>query len=59
MNFLAHRVIPQVFVQEVKITSMRNGDNEIELTMPQVSEWTSAETKNLKWVSRIDYQNWS
>lgn len=47
--FLAHRVVPHVFVQEVKITNMRNIPFSIDLEVYGPSQaWQNSDTKFVK-----------
>lgn len=41
-------MVPQVFVQEIKITNMRNSASDIEVMADKLIEWPSAETKKIK-----------
>lgn len=45
---LAHRVLPQVLVQEIKITNMRNSAFNIELASGLASDWPSSNTRSLR-----------
>lgn len=45
----AHRVVPHVFVQEVKLTNTRNSPFSIDVeTFGPSVEWSSSETKYVK-----------
>lgn len=48
-DFSAHRVVPHVFVQEVKLTNTRNipFSVDVETYGPSI-EWSSSETKFVK-----------
>lgn len=47
--FSAHRVVPQVFIQEVKLTNTRTTPFSIDLeTKGPDTDWTNSETKYIK-----------
>lgn len=46
--FTAHRVIPQVLVQEVKFTNMRNNPVMINVLPSGLGDWTNTQTKYIK-----------
>lgn len=47
-EFAAHRVVPQVFVQEIRITNTKNTVMDVQLLSPSAEHWAGVETKNLK-----------
>lgn len=48
MLCLAHRAVPQVFVQEIRITNTKNMPSDIQLVGSQAANWPKMETKYLK-----------
>lgn len=44
----AHRVVPQVFVQEIRVTATKNAAAEVQLIGAQSTHWPNLETKVLK-----------
>lgn len=47
-EYYAHRNIPMVFVQELKITNTKNQLIDIDLTLPRISDWPTAVTQTIK-----------
>lgn len=47
-DYYAHRNIPMVFVQEIKITNTKNQLMDVDLTLPRISDWPTAVTQVLK-----------
>lgn len=45
---LAHRILPQVFVQEVKLTNMRNTPFSINVITSGLGDWQKSQTKYIK-----------
>lgn len=44
----AHRVIPQILVQEIKITNLRNGIFNIELSVPPTPNWLTVDKREMR-----------
>lgn len=47
-EYYAHRNMPAVFVQEIQITNTKNQLVDVELTLPRISDWPSADAQELK-----------
>lgn len=47
-EYYAHRTIPMVFVQELKITNTRNQLVDVDLQLPRISDWPTAVTQIVK-----------
>lgn len=40
-EYLAHRNIPSVFVQEIEVTNTKNEIVDVEMVTPRISDWTA------------------
>lgn len=47
-EYYAHRIIPSVFVQEIKITNTKNQLIDIDLTLQRITDWPTAVTQTIK-----------
>uniref|UniRef100_U5EX05 Putative conserved plasma membrane protein n=1 Tax=Corethrella appendiculata TaxID=1370023 RepID=U5EX05_9DIPT len=47
-EYYAHRNMPSVFVQEIQITNTKNQLIDVELILPRISNWETANSQNLK-----------
>lgn len=47
-QYYAHRNMPSVFVQEIKITSLRNQLLDVSLVLPRISDWPTAVSRKIK-----------
>lgn len=48
-EYYAHRTLPSVFVQEIKITNLRNQITDVDLISSRISDWPTAVTHNIKY----------
>lgn len=48
LEFAAHRVIPQVLVQEVKFTNMRNTPVQLNVFPSGLGDWKNTQSKLIK-----------
>lgn len=47
-QYYAHRNMPSVFVQEIEVTNTLNHPIDVELVLPQISDWSSAVKQKIK-----------
>lgn len=47
-QYYAHRNMPNVFVQEIKVTNTRNQLIDVDLVVPRISDWPSAISQVIK-----------
>lgn len=47
-QYYAHRNMPSVFVQEIRITNLRHQISDIDLLLPRVSDWPTAVSHKIK-----------